>query len=158
MGILSELMLPKGFDAVWGLCTDTITSKIKSTAEQQQINEKLEAYLSRKLKENWFCTREEEIDFEGLANYIRGDLLADVEIRLFGEKQERELARKRILEKAAIYASANTTLSRQRAQKMVSDVVEMLNNFWHTKVPKELRMMSGEIVDEVCSHHTEVIN
>lgn len=155
MGILSELMLPKGFDAVWGLCTDTITSKIKSTAEQQQINEKLEAYLSRKLKENWFCTREEEIDFEGLANYIRGDLLADVEIRLFGEKQERELARKRILEKAAIYASANTTLSRQRAQKMVSDVVEMLNNFWHTKVPKELRMISGEIVDEVCSHQTE---
>lgn len=49
MGILSELALPKGFDAVWGLCTDTITSKIKSAAEQQKINEKLEAYLSRKL-------------------------------------------------------------------------------------------------------------
>ena len=156
MGIFSELMLPKGFDAVWGLCTDTITSKIKSSAEQQKINEKLEAYLSRKLKDNWFCTREEEIDFEGLANYIRGDLLADVEIRLFGKKQqERELARKRILEKAAIYASANTTLSRQRAQKMVSDVVEILNNLWHTKVPKELRMMSGEIVDEICLHQTE---
>ena len=71
MEILSELMLPKGFDVVWGLCTDTITSKIKFAAEQQQINEKLEAYLSRKLKDNWFCTPEEEIDFEGLANYIQ---------------------------------------------------------------------------------------
>lgn len=155
MGILGELMLPKGFDAVWGLCTDTVTSKIKSAAEQQKINEKLEAYLSRKLKDNWFCTREEEIDFEGLANYIREDLLADVEIRLFGEKQERKLARKRILEKAAIYASAKTKLSTARAQRMANDVVEMLKVFWRTQVPKELRMMSGEIVDEVCSHQTE---
>ena len=136
MGSPSEMALPKSFDVVCGLCTDTIISKIKSFAEQQKINEKLENYLSRKLKDNWFCTREEEIDFEGLANYIRGDLLADVEIRLIGKKEERELARKRILEKAAIFASANTTLSRQRAQKMVSEVVEMLNNLWHTKVPK----------------------
>ena len=45
-------------------------------AEQQQINEKLEAYLSRKLKDNWFCTPEEEIDFEGLANYIRENLVS----------------------------------------------------------------------------------
>lgn len=92
MELLSELMLPKGFDAVWGLCTDTITSKIKSAAEQRKINEKLEAYLSRKLKENWFCTREEEIDFEGLATYIRENLVGDIEICLCGQTEERKLA------------------------------------------------------------------
>lgn len=155
MELLSELMLPKGFDAVWGLCTDTITSKIKSAAEQRKINEKLEAYLSRKLKENWFCTREEEIDFEGLATYIRENLVGDIEICLCGQTEERKLARENILEKAVIYARANTTLSRQRAQKMVSDVLEMLKVFWRTQVPKELRMMSGEIVDDI-NHNTDV--
>lgn len=157
MEILSELMLSKGFDAVWGLCTDTITSKIKFSAEQQKINKKIKDYLLEKLKNNWFCTPEEEIDFEGLANYIRGDLLADIEIRLFGEKQERELARKRILEKAAIYASAKTKLSTARAQRMANDVVEMLKVFWRTQVPKELRMMSGEIIDDINQNTTEQI-
>lgn len=155
MGFLSEQVVPKGFDAILGLFTDTIISRIKSAAEQRKIKEKLEIYLSKKLKDNWFCTREEEIDFEGLANYIRGDLLADVEIRLFGEKQERELARKRILEKAAIYASANTKLSTARAQHMANDVVEMLKNFWRAQVPKELRMMSGEIVDTINNNTNE---
>src|SRR5699024_4144828 len=93
----------------------------------------------------------------GLANYIRGDLLADIEIRLFGEKQERELARKRILEKAAIYASAKTKLSTARAQRMANDVVEMLKVFWRTQVPKELRMMSGEIIDDINQNTTEQI-
>lgn len=155
MEILSELMLPKGFDVVWGLCTDTITSKIKFAAEQQQINEKLEAYLSRKLKDNWFCTPEEEIDFEGLANYIRENLVSDVETCLCGQTEERKLAREDILEKAVIYASANTTLSRQRAQKMVSDVVEMLKVFWRTQVPKGLRMTSGEIIDDINQNTNE---
>lgn len=149
MEIISELMAHKGFDAVWGLFNDTIISKIKSSAEQQKINEKLEAYLSRKLKGNWFCTRKEEIDFEGLANYIRGDLLADVEVRLFGKKQERDLARKKILEKSATYANAKTKLSKSRAQHMANDVMDMLKDFWRSQVPKDLRMMSGEIVDDI---------
>lgn len=157
MGIVSEQICPKGFDIIWELCTNAISSKIKNAAERQMINEKLENYLSRKLKDNWFCTQEEEIDFEGLANYIRGDLLEDVEVRLFGEQQEREFARKKILEKVVIYANAKTNLSASRAQRMANDVLEMLKVFWRTQVPKELRMMSGEIVDNVNAHTDEQV-
>lgn len=149
MGIISEQICPKGFDIIWGLCTDIVNSKIRDAAEQKKINEKLESYLSRKLSDHWFCTQEEEIDFEGLANYIREDLMDDIKIRLFGEEQEREFARKKILEKAVIYANAKTNLSMARAQKMVNDVMEMLKKFWRTQVPRELQMMSGEIVDDI---------
>lgn len=48
-------------------------------------------------KYNINCPLEEEIDFEGLAGYICGDLMDDVKLRLFGTKKERGAARQTIL-------------------------------------------------------------
>lgn len=147
----------KIYDIVWGLASDAILSKIKDATEHKKIKEKLEKYLSKELDKNLYVSREEEIDFEGLTNYIRGSLLDDVEDRLFGDEQERELARKKILEKAAVYAKAKTNLSTVRAQNMANDIMEMLKKFWRTQVPREYRMMSGEIVDEINKNTTDQI-
>lgn len=145
--ILTAAILPKAYDTVLGIGLDACKGKLKSVKEQVQIREKLEAYLSVELQKNWFCTQEEEIDFEGLANYIRTDLINDVEIRLFGEKEQRAQAREEILRKAAEYAHAHTSLSRERAISIVSNALNVLREFYRTKVPRDYLYIAGEMVD-----------
>lgn len=70
---------------------------------EAKAKEKLSEYLTRQEKYNFDCSLEEEIDFEGLAEYIHNDLIDDVKIRLFGRKQERRIAREAIADKAACY-------------------------------------------------------
>lgn len=147
----------KIYDTVWGLASDAILAQIKDATEQKKMKEKLEKYLSKELDKNLHVSREEEIDFEGLANYIRGNLLEDIEICLFGQTEERRYARENILEKAVAYASANTKLSRKRAQNMVSDVVEILKRFRYSRVSKDLRGLSGEIIDDVNDNTNEQV-
>lgn len=155
MGLIDEQIRPKGFDIIWKLCADVVDSKIKDTVNKYEINKKLKKYLLHELNKNWFVSSQEEIDFEGLVDYIRNDLLDDVEICLCGQTEERKYARENILRKAVTYAKANTALSTKRAQKMVSDIIKILKDFWFSQVPKGLRMMSGEIVDEITKNTIE---
>lgn len=139
-------------DIVLGIGLDAVKNKLKSKMERKQIEERLKKYLSRKLKQNWFCSREEEFDFEGLANYIRSDLIEDMEIRLFGDKEERNSARLQILKKAVYFSQANTKLSKDRAERMVTDIMDILKDFYRKRAPREFRLIAGEVVDDICSY------
>lgn len=155
MGYLENQALAKGYDIILELGLDVIKDKIKSAKDQRQIREKLDVFLSRKLQENWICTREEEIDFEGLVDYIRGNLLEEVKVRLFGEKEERNSARLRILEEATHYAQAHTKLAKKRTQNITNTVMKILKDFYRKQVPKGILYASGEIVDDICDHQNE---
>ena len=71
---------------------DVVRDRIKSTAMEFAVRDRLRDYLTRQNEINEVCSREEEIDFEGLANYIQEELIEDVKIRLFGESEERAVA------------------------------------------------------------------
>ena len=93
MGITEENIVPKWWDIVLDMGLKVLEGKIKSVHEQKELQERLEKYLSRKLRENLLSSREEEIDFEGLADYIRSELIVDMQTRLFGSREERNSAR-----------------------------------------------------------------
>lgn len=89
---------------VMGTCLSYIAD-IGVAAAKKQFNIKLDEkkaraalsnYMERQRKYNLNCSKDEEIDFEGLSKYICDELLDDVTIRLFGEKSEREAARQTI--------------------------------------------------------------
>lgn len=155
VGIIEETIFAKGYDIVLEIGLNTFKEKIKSVNDQRKIREKLESYLSKKLQENWFCTRDEEIDFEGLANYIREDLIDDMKSRLFGEREERNCARLRILDKSVVYAQANTKIAKDRVERMVTSLMTMLKDFYRKKVPQEMLLVSGEIVDNLSQYQEE---
>lgn len=147
MGVIEEQVFSKIYDIVLDIGLTAFQERFKSASDRKKIKNKLEDYLSRKLKENRFCSREEEIDFEGLAEYIRQDLIEDIETRLFGNEEERNYARLQILSKSTAYSQAHTKLAKDRVQRMVTSLMDLLTDFYREKIPKELRMMSGEIVD-----------
>ena len=97
---------------------DVAKEHFKNKLLEVKAKEKLSEYLTRQKKYNFDCSLEEEIDFEGLAEYIHNDLMDDVKIRLFGKKRERGVARETIADKAAAYAQAKTKLSRNRAKHL----------------------------------------
>ena len=62
-----------GFIADIGL--NAAKGRYKITRDELQARVKLTDYLARQQKYNFNCSLEEEIDFEGLAEYIRSNLM-----------------------------------------------------------------------------------
>lgn len=96
---------------------DAIKNEALTVKQQQDIRKQLKQFIERQEKINLSCSREEELDFAGLADYIRTSLLIDVQVLLFGEQKERVARQKTVISKAVVYAQAQTKLSQERAKK-----------------------------------------
>lgn len=142
-----------GFIADIGL--DAAKGRYKIAQDKRQARAKLTDYLARQQKYNFDCSLEEEIDFEGLAKYIRGNLMDDVQKRLFGTKKEREIARQTIADKAAYYAQAKTGLSKERARYLTFATVDILKTFYRSKGERDLLFVAAEVEDTIISEMTD---
>lgn len=131
-----------------------VKEKITKKQEETELRNRLNDFLIRQHKYNLVCTVEEEIDFQGVAEYIRGDLLEEVKMRLFGNAIQRRRARQSIMDKAAFYAQAKTRLSDKRARQLASDSVDILRAFYRSKINRELKFMAAEIEDTVIDEMT----
>ena len=128
---------------------DIVKDRIKDSAMESAARDRLRDYLVRQRRINEVCTREEEIDFERLANYIQEELIEDVKVRLFGESEERARARQTILSKATSYAQSKTNLSKKRVRKIVEDSIAILHGYYQSKVNRELLFVKAQIEDTV---------
>lgn len=142
-------------ESIADIGVSALESHVEQTIEKAEIRSKLEQCIERQQKYNFNCTVEEEIDFEGLAEYIKGSLIDDVERRLFGTKQERAEARQTIADKAAYYAKSKTKISEQRARSMATDIVDILREFYRSKCGRSLKMMAAEIEDAIIEEITD---
>ena len=145
----------KTIDYVVSLGLEAVKDKVKTEWEAKQVRDRLKNYISRQQKINWSCTREEEIDFGGLTHYIQTDLLDDVQERLFGNREERGMARTSIISKATCYAQAHTSLSRQRAIWMTETAIDILHEFYKSRINRELKFIAAQIEDAVGEIATE---
>lgn len=134
---------------------DATKDRLKGKYDENAARAKLVDYIQRQREYNFDCRREEEIDFEGLAEYIQRDLIEDVKIRLFGNPRERGIARQTISDKAAYYAKARTKLSENRARHLACIAVDILASFYRSKVGRELLLVAAEIEDAVISSITD---
>lgn len=142
-----------GFIADIGI--DTAKKRFNLKRNEVQARAKLMDYLTHQQKYNFDCSQEEEIDFEGLAEYIRGNLMDDVDARLFGEKKERGIARQTIADKAAYYAKAKTKISTERARHLAVTAVDILRHYYRNKIDRDLLFVAAEVEDTVISEMTE---
>ena len=142
-----------GFIADIGL--DAAKERFKIKQDELKAREKLTDYLARQQKYNFNCSLEEEIDFEGLAEYIRGNLMDDVKTRLFGTRKERGIARQSIADKSEYYAKSKTSLSAARARHLAVTAVDMLRSFYRNKVERDLLFIATEVEDTIISEMTD---
>ncbi|MBE7005715.1 MAG: hypothetical protein E7424_01010 [Ruminococcaceae bacterium] len=132
-----------------------VKDKITDTAAEAQVKERITDYLDRQQALNYQVSQDEEVDLEGLAEYICSDMIEDVKLRLFGDKKERGAARTRIMEKTGSFASANTALSAKRTLKIVGHAVDVLRDFYRSRINRDLLFVAGEIEDAVKDEHNK---
>ena len=137
-----------------------IADTAKSIKEIADARKKLTDFIQRQEKYNFNCSIQEEIDFQGLSEYICSDLIDDVRVRLFGKRKDRGLARQTIMDKAAYYAQAKTKLSEQRAKNLVGTAIDILALYYRGKAKPELLLTAAEIedtiIDELGEQHLEL--
>lgn len=142
-----------GFDAITNYIAEigfgAIKNKVLSIKQQQAIKSRIKDYVELQKEININCTLEEELDFAGLADYIKKDLLKDVQVLLFGRQNERANAKMTIINKAVSRAQSKTNLTRARAQKIIEAAIEILQNFYRTQIDNQLKFVSAEIIDSI---------
>ena len=143
------------FDFAVNVGVETVKEKIEDASAEKQVRQRLTEYLEKQKKLNNSISLEEEIDFEELCQYISQNMMDDIKKRFWGDKHERRQARKTIIQKACSFASANTKLSRRRVMKIVSDVTDILSNYYRSRINRELLFVKGEIEDTVVEQGEE---
>lgn len=135
-------------DYIVSLGFDVVKDKVNSEIEAKQVRDRLKKFIENQQKINLKCTREEEIDFDGVANYIQTELLEDVQKRLFGNKTERGVARMEIIDKVISFSQAHTSFSRQRAIMITETAIDILRDFYKKKINREFKFIAAQIEDE----------
>lgn len=149
-------MITRIIDYVTDFGVELIKDKINNEREKNEIRNRLASYIKREQSINFDCTPEEEIDFGGLIQYIQTNFLDDAQLRIFGNKEERDRAREDIKTKAIINAKANNSLSQERAIKMIETAVDILYNFYNSAQNKDLRLMATQIENTVIDQADEI--
>ena len=141
MGVFVEFVANIGLAAVKDKLNDAVAEKC--------ARDRLLSYLTQQNSLNFSVSLDEEIDFGGLAEYITEELIDDVKKRFWGNRKERGQAREQILQKACSYASANTSLSRERTIKIVGTSVDVLRKFYRNKTNRDL-VLTEEVRERIC--------
>lgn len=97
MSIFGDYLVEIGLDAG----KDFFSNKFN----EHEIRKNLKDYIERQRNINELAILSEEIDFQGLKNYLFADFLDDIKIYLFDRKVQRDTMRKEIIAKAYNYAN-----------------------------------------------------
>lgn len=91
----------------------------------------------------------EEIDFQGISEYILSELLLDVKVCLFGKKSDREVMRETIYSKAISYSKAGSKRQEDKVKKLIDDSLDILCNFYRMQIDDTDLFMSAETIDAI---------
>ena len=81
----------------------------------------------------------EEIDFEGLVEYLEQSFLDDVRNRAFAiSRKEREEAYQNIMSAAKAYAKANSIPAERRVAKIVSNCINIIYHFYSLRIKSQV--------------------
>ena len=70
-------------DFIAGIGLEMVKDKIINQSSSREIQERIRNYLKKQSSLNFYALLEEEIDFEGLSDYIRGNMIEDIKLRCF---------------------------------------------------------------------------
>ena len=81
--------------------------KISKKIDEKKLHSKLSDYIRKQQKYNEICTLAEEVDFQGLVEYIQVNLIDDAYRSIFSVRStERGAARKQVVDAAICHSNA----------------------------------------------------
>ena len=142
MSVFVDYLTNLGLDAGREFLTDK--------KREKEAKKRICDYIETQDNINELCTLAEEIDFKGIVEYLSTELLEDVKIYLFSEKNDRERMKNTILEKACECSQSETITQRKRVEKIINDALKILKEFYRNQIEnKDLFLISAEIIDSL---------
>lgn len=126
--------------------------------EVEELRCTLKEYIERQSKYNEICSHAEEFDFEGLVEYVTENLCDQVDDRIFAvDPDDRDRARKSIIASAVEYSHASSKEAIGRITKCINDLLNIIRSFYAQRIPREIRMLAGEIVENSSSQTSKSV-
>lgn len=149
--------MPELLSTVAGLLSDIgveVGKKyLKKNFDELKLKEALCSYIEKQRKYNEICTLSEEMDFQGLAEYIQNNLIDDVINRIEKtDPKDRKLARKTIIEKAVLFSQARTDESRAKVTRIIDICIEIIINFFRKKIDAQYYILASDVIDNINEH------
>lgn len=145
------------FDVLASFGIETAKHHFNAKIDEAELRNRLNVYLTKKQNDNDRCSLDEEIDFEGLMEYVEEELIDVVEQRMFNpDRKARERARGDIISVALSYSKASTKKAENRIIKYLDDSMNIIRDFIKTGIPKKYCLWASEIVDAVRSDTEEI--
>lgn len=118
--------------------------------DEEKLKSILSDYIERQRKYNEVSDLAEEMDFEGMVEYIRQNFLDEVNRWLFAlSKEDRGQARSSIIAAAVACSKANTDQAMHRVAKCISDCLSIIQGFYTSSISKKDYLFAAKIVDAV---------
>lgn len=117
--------------------------------QEHEIKKSIIEYIERQKNINEMFSLAEEIDFQGIVDYLLSDMLEDVKVYLFGKEEARNNAKQTILSKAYDKANANNDISKSKVNRLVGGAIDILYYYYRNTVPDGLWLIKTEIEDVI---------
>ena len=138
---------------------DALREHFGDKVDEHKLQTDLLNYIENQLKYNETVSLSEEIDFQGLVDYIRSELLVDVETSIFSPNQKkRGQARQHIVERACAVAKAETDAKKNAVSKHISACLDIIRDFYSNEIELKDYIIASEIVDAVGEKLDDVSN
>ena len=144
-----------GYIADLGL--DIAKNKYKDKLDEKRLRDDLFTFIESQHKYNEMCTYAEEIDFQGLIEYIEGDLIESACTRVFDPNPaRRKQARDQIASEAQFFCKATTEEARYRVSTCIYICLDIIKKFYQSHFTTKDYIMADMIVDAVVEevHHS----
>lgn len=116
---------------VVGLGLDAVKHSVKEKINEKKLRSVLTSYIEKQREYNAICTLAEEIDFQGLVEYIQNNLIDDICTRVFDpDPKMRGKAREKIACAAIAFSKANTDAAKTRVTKCISICLDLIRDFY----------------------------
>lgn len=148
-------MLELVTEYVAGLGLDVAKKHCKSKMEDHRLRADLCSFIENQRKYQDLCSLAEEIDFQGLGDYIKDHLIIDVEARVFSPSpKERREARQEIINQALSYSKADTEESRQKVARWIDICLDIIRDFYCKQISLKDYILASDIVNAT----TEIVD
>ena len=150
-------------DYLADLGLDATKDRIKNKIDEKKLRESLATYILSQQKYNEISSLAEEIDFQGLIDYIKNNLIEAVATRIFDpNRKKRGQTRQQIVDAAVAFSKAKTFEAKGKVSKCISICLDIIRGFYeehHLSLKEFLLadMIVDAVADEVVEAQTTVM-
>lgn len=139
--MMNEMIVATGNTAVEyisGLGLDAAKNHVKDKIDEKNLIKALSEYIKSQEKYNEISSLDEEIDFQGLIEYIRKNLISKVTVSLFEPDQEkRERAKHAIIADAIEHSKAENENAKKRVASNINMCLDIIYHYYESGISFE---------------------